>query len=165
MRSAPGAGELADREDRGELPDRRRDQQHVGAEREERSQADVAVEREPAADREHRDLTERGDRLHRGLQPGLDVHEPDARREHLARAIGQAVELARLLAEALHDAHAGHVFLDDVGDVAGLLLRVPARREHRRAQLHRGEEQRGRDREHHERQQRRQPEHRARTTR
>ena len=26
----------------------------------------------------HRDLAERGDRLHRGLQPGLDVHEPHA---------------------------------------------------------------------------------------
>ena len=57
----------------------------------------------------------------------------------------EPLELALLLAEALHDAHAGDVFLDDVGDVARLLLRVPARREHRRAQPHRGEEQRGRD--------------------
>ena len=66
-----------------------------------------------------------------------------------------------LLTEALHDAHAGDVFLDDVRDVARLLLRVPARGEHRRAQLHRGDEQQRRDREHHERQQRREPEHRA----
>ena len=57
----------------------------------------------------------------------------------VARPVGQPLELARLLAEALHDAHAGDVFLDDVGDVAGLLLRVPARREHRRAQSHRGD--------------------------
>ena len=43
MRSAPGAGELADREDRRELPDRRRDEQHVGGEREERAERDAAV--------------------------------------------------------------------------------------------------------------------------
>ena len=34
-----GAGELADGEDRRELPDRRRDQQHVRGEREERAEA------------------------------------------------------------------------------------------------------------------------------
>ena len=136
-----GARELADGEDRGELTDRRRDQEHVGGEREERAQRDAAVQREPAAEREHRDLTERGDRLHRGLQPGGDVHEPDARREHRARTVGEAVELARFLPEPLHDPHAGDVLLDDVRDVAGLLLRVPARGEHRRAQLHRGDEQ------------------------
>ena len=36
-----GAGELADGEDRRELPDRRRDQQHVRREREERAERDV----------------------------------------------------------------------------------------------------------------------------
>ena len=36
-----GPGELADGEDRGELADRRRDQQHVGGEREERAERDV----------------------------------------------------------------------------------------------------------------------------
>ena len=82
----------------------------------------------------------------------------------LRGTLGEPVELALLLTEALHDAHAGDVFLHDVGDVAGLLLRVPARREHRRAQLHRGEQQQGRDREHHERQERRQPEHGANDT-
>ena len=51
------------------------------------------LQREPAAERQHRDLTERGDRLHRRLQPGLDVHEADARREHRrerSRAAGRA---------------------------------------------------------------------------
>ncbi len=74
-----GAGELTHGEDRGELPDRRRDQQHVRGEREEGPEADAAVEREPTSDGQHGDLTQRGNRLHRGLQPGLDVHEPDAR--------------------------------------------------------------------------------------
>ena len=129
-----GAGELTDGEDGGELPHRRRELEHVRREREERAEADVAFEREPAAEREHRDLTEGRDRLHRRLQPGLHVHEPDPRREHAPRPVGQPVELARFLAEALHDPDAGHVFFDDVGDVAGLLLRVPARREHRGAQ-------------------------------
>ena len=55
------------------------------------------------------------------------------------RAVGQPLELPRLLSEALHDPYAGDVFFDDVGDVACPLLRVPARGEHRRAQLHRGE--------------------------
>ena len=73
----------------------------------------------------------------------------------------EAVELAVLLTEALHDAHAGDVFLDDVGDVACLLLRVPTRGEHRRAQLHRGDEEQRRDREHDQREQRREPEHGA----
>ena len=123
-----GAGELADGEDRGELADRRRDEEHVGGEREERAQRDATVEREPPAEREHRDLSEGRDGLHRGLEPGLDVHQADARGEHLARTAGQALELTLLLPEALHDPHAGHVFLDHVGDVAGLLLRVPARR-------------------------------------
>ena len=69
-----------------------------------------------------------------------------------ARAVGEPVELALLLAEALHDAHAGDVFLDDVGDLARLLLRVPARGEHRRAQPHRGERAAaGATSEHHER--------------
>ena len=111
--------------------------------------------------RQHRHLTERGDRLHRGLEPGLDVHEANPRREHLLRPIGEALELAGLLAEALHDPHAGDVFLDDVGDLAGLLLRVPTRREHRCAQPHRGDEEQGRDRQHDEREQRRQPQHGA----
>ena len=39
----------------------------------------MAFEREPAAEREHRDLTEGGDRLHRRLQAGLQVHEPHPR--------------------------------------------------------------------------------------
>ena len=65
-----GPGELADREDRRELADRRRDQEHVGGEREERAERDAAVQREPPAEREHRDLTERGDGLHRRLQAG-----------------------------------------------------------------------------------------------
>ncbi len=154
-----GPGELTDGQDGRELADRRRDEQHVRREGEERSERDLVVQGEPAAERQHRDLTERGDRLHRGLQASLDVHQPHARREHQLGAFGQAVELARLLPEPLHDADAGDVFLDDVGDVARLLLRVPTRREHRRAQLHRGDEQERRDREHHQRERYRQDEH------
>ena len=84
-----------------------------------------------------------------------------ARREQALGPVGQAVELARLLAEALHDPHAGDGFLDDVGDLAGLLLRVPAGREDRRAQPQRGEQQRRAPRAaSRTREQRRQDEHR-----
>ena len=120
----------------------------------------MALEREVAAEREHRDLAERGDRLHRRLQARLQVHETNPRREHALRTVREPFELAPLLAEALDDPHAGDVFLDDVGDVTRLLLRVPARREHRRAQSDRGEQQRGTDEQHHAREQRRQDEHR-----
>ncbi len=154
-----GAGELTDGQDGRELTHRRRDEEHVGREGEERSERDLVVQREPATERQHRDLTERGDRLHRRLQAGLDVHEPHARREHQLGAFRQAVELARLLPETLHDPHAGDVFLDDVGDVARLLLRVPARGEHGRAQLHRGDEQQRRHREHHQCERHREDEH------
>ena len=155
----PGSGELADGEDRGELSHGRRDQQHVRRECEERSVGDVVVQREPPAEREHRDLAEGRNGLHRGLEPGLDVHQAYARREHRLRPIGQALELAGLLTEALHDPHSGDVLLDDVGDVARLLLRVPARGEDRSSQLHGRDEQQRSDRQHHERQRYRQHEH------
>src|SRR5258705_548696 len=56
------AREWAAGEDRGELTDGRRDQQHVRREREERAVGDVVVGRKPPAEREDGDLTERGDR-------------------------------------------------------------------------------------------------------
>jgi hypothetical protein len=155
-----GAGELADREDRGEHPHRGRELEHVRREREERAEADVVVHREPTTEREHRDLTERRDRLHCWLETRLHVHQSHAGCEHPLRARRQPFELAGLLPEALDHANTGHRFLDDVRDLAGLLLGVPARREHRRPQAHRREEQRRTDEQHHAREQRRQDEHR-----
>ena len=68
------ARQLADRQDRRQLSDGRRDEQHVRREREERAVRDVVVQREPSAEREHGHLTEGRDRLHRRLEPSLDVH-------------------------------------------------------------------------------------------
>ena len=129
----PRACELTDREDRGEHPHRGRELQHVRREREERPEADVVVQRQPAAEREHRDLTERRDRLHGGLEARGEVHQPHPRRVHVAGPGREAIQLAGLLAEALDDAHSGDVFLHHVRDVACLLLRIPARGKHGRA--------------------------------
>src|SRR4029077_20574257 len=48
-----GARELADGEDRGKLTNRRRDEEHVGGERQERAEGDAAIEGQPPAEREH----------------------------------------------------------------------------------------------------------------
>ena len=87
----------------------------------------LAVEREPAAEREHRDLAERGDRLQRrrGAGPG-GARAASATRTASAAASARRSSSRSLLAEALHDPHAGDGLVDDAGDLAGLLLRVPA---------------------------------------
>ena len=68
-------------------------------------------------------------------------------------------ELAVLLPEALHDAHAADRFVDHARDLAGALQRVPLRREHDPPQAQRHEQQRGDDREHDQREQRGEHEH------
>ena len=127
MRSAPARACWATARMPAIMPDRREQLHEVGGEGEERAERDLAVDREPAAEREHADLTERRDRLQRRLVPGLDPHGAHPRRYRLS-AGRRGVELAVLLAEALHDAHAGDGFVDDAGDLAGLLQRVPAAR-------------------------------------
>ena len=81
-----GPGELRDRQHAGEHPHRRDEGEHVAREREEDAEADLALEREPAAEREHRDHPERRDRLHQRLQARLHAHEPQARAEQAAGA-------------------------------------------------------------------------------
>ena len=87
-----------------------------------------------------------------------------SREENSRRGRGlQPQHLPALLAEAFDDADAGHVLLDDTGDDAGLLLRVPRRREQPGPAAERDEaeqradcegdegEQRGEEEHHHER--------------
>ena len=77
------------------------------------------------------DLAERGDRLQgrRCSGPAAARAGRGSRRGRSAD-VGEAGELAVLLAEALDDPHAGDGLVDDAGDLAGLLLGVPGRREH-----------------------------------
>ena len=57
-----GPGLLADGDERGEHPHRRDELHQVRREGEERAEGDAAVDREPAAEAEHRHLAERRDR-------------------------------------------------------------------------------------------------------
>ena len=57
--------------------------------------------------------------------------------------VGEAVQLAVLLAEALHHPHAGDGLVDHARHLAGALLRVPARGEDAGAHAQGDEEQEG----------------------
>ena len=67
-----------------------------------------------------------------GTGPGAARCAPASGRGPPAASARRA-ELAVLLAEALHHPHAADRLVDDAGDLAGALLRVPLRREHRPA--------------------------------
>ena len=116
-------------------------------------------ERQPAADRQHAELAEHRQRLQRRRVAGVEAGRAHPRLVQLVGPVDQAVELALLLGERLHDAHAGDGLVDHAGHGARQPLVVPAGREHPVAEpdRHEGEE---RD-EHHddEAQQRRQEEH------
>ena len=71
-----GTGELRDRQHAREHPDGRDEREHVARERQEHAEADLALEGQPAAEREDRDHAERRDRLQQGLEAGGDPYEP-----------------------------------------------------------------------------------------
>ena len=67
---------LTDGEQTGEHPNRGDELDEVGGEREERAEGYVAVQGQPAAQRQHRDLTEGGNGLQGRGEAGLQTHEP-----------------------------------------------------------------------------------------
>ena len=85
----------------------------------------MAVQGEVATEGEHADLTERRDRLQRGVPLAGHAHRPHAGGEQPLDAGLEAALLAVLLAEALDHADTGDRGLDDAGDLPGLLLRDP----------------------------------------
>ncbi len=87
------------------------------------------------------DLGEGRDGLQRRREPGLQPHQAGPGRVEAAGDVGEVVELALLLAEALHDPHAGDGLVDDAGHLAGALLGVPGGGEHRGPQAQRHEQQ------------------------
>ena len=78
---------------------------------------------------EHGDLREHRDRLQQRRVPRLQLDETNPRPVQVLGRVGEVAELALLLAEALHDAHAGDGFVDDAGHFAGALLCIPTRGE------------------------------------
>ena len=149
-----GAGLLGDRDDVGHHPHRREQLREVGGEGQVRAERDLVVDHEIAAEREHADLAERGDRREQRRVLGLD---PDVAHPRSVQALGhlaEGVDLAVFLAEALHHADARDRFVDDAGDLARPLQRVPLGRVHLLAQPERHDEQRGHGQEGEQREQR-----------
>ena len=120
-----GPGLLADGQHHGEHPDRADELGEVGGEGDEGAEGDLPAGGQPAAERQHRDLAERGDGLEgrgvAGVQP--DGAQPAG--EELPADLAQLAGLLLLLAEALDDADAGDGAVDDAGDGGGLALGVP----------------------------------------
>ncbi len=120
-----GAGLLPDGEDHGEHADRADQLGEVGGEGDERAERDVPAYRQPAAERQHRDLAEGG----YGLEGrGVDRVQADgaqAAREEPAADLPELAGLLLLLSEALHHAYAADGAVDHAGDGGGLGLGVP----------------------------------------
>lgn len=79
----------------------------------------------PAAERQHGDLAERGDRLEGGVVAAGEADDAQPGGEEVAGACFEAGEFALFLAEALHHPDAGDGRLDGGGDFGGLLLGMP----------------------------------------
>jgi hypothetical protein len=156
---AAGAGLLSDCQRRRHHPHRRDHLQQVRAEREERAEREVSVDRQPAAGGEDADLSDDRDRRQGRGEQRLDPGQAGPRPVQVAARFCEVLELAALLAETLDDAHAGDRLVDDAGDLAGALLRIPRRREHGAAHLQAGDQQRRHDQQGDQRQWRREHGH------
>ena len=95
----------------------------------------------------------------RRLVPRLEAHGAHPGAVQRLGRVGEAPQLAVLLAEALDHAHTADRFVDHARDLARPLQRVPLRREHDPSQTQGHEQQRRHDGEHDEREQRREHEH------
>ncbi len=156
---AAGTGLLADRDEHGEHAGRRHELNHVRREREEGSERDVPLDGQPATEGQHCDLCEHWDRLQQRCVPRLQLDETNTRAVQVLAGVGEMAEFALLLAEALHDAHAGHGFVDDAGHLAGALLGVPTGGEDARPQPERHDHDRRDHEQRHDRQRWRQVRH------
>ncbi len=150
---------LAQGDQGGQRPDRPDHRHQVGRERQERAERDRAPQGQPAAQRQHPDLAERGDRLQRGVVPGHQAHGPHPGAVQVGAGLFEPLHFLALLPEALHHAHAGHGGLDHLRDGSRPLLRVPARREQRAPGPERDEPQGGADGKGDESEQRREHRH------
>ena len=154
-----GPGLLPDGEEPGQHPHRRHQLHQVRREGEERSQGELAVQRQPPAEGQHRHLGQRRDGLEGGGELGLQAHQPGPRRVEPGGHLGQVVELALLLTEALHHPHPGDGLVDHAGHLAGALLGVPRGGEDPAPQPQRHDEQQWQGGHDDQREQRRQDHH------
>ena len=121
----PGARLLPDRQEARELPGRRDQLADVGGEGEEGAEADLPPQRQPAAEGEDRHLAEGGDRLQQRLEARGQPDRPHLRAVEVLGGGGDPLQLAPLLAERLHHAHAVDRLVDDLDHLAFALLGVP----------------------------------------
>lgn len=154
-----GAGLLPDGEHHGEHPDRPDELGEIGGERHERTEGDLAAGGEPAAERQHRDLAERGDGLESGGVPGVQPDGAQPPGEQLPPYLAQLAGLLLLLPEPLDDPDPGDGPVDDSGDCGGLALGVPGGGEEPGAGAAGDEPEGGGDGDRHQGQQRGEPRH------
>jgi hypothetical protein len=155
----PRPGELRGDHHRPEQAGRPDQLGDVGGERQERSDADRALQREPAPHGDHADLAERGQGEQRGVEPGGEPGGAHPLGEQPGGAAFETRDLAGLLAEPLHHPHAGDGLLDVLGDVGRPLLRRPGGREQLRPGAQRDPAHGRQHHQRHEREQRREPQH------
>ena len=134
---------LAGGHQRGQGADRADQLKQVGGERHERAQGDGALDGQPAAQREHPDLAERGHGLQGRVVPGHQAHRAHPGGVEQPARPFQPPDLLVFLAEALDHPDAGHGSVHHPGHGGRLLLGVPAGREQGAARGDRDEPQGG----------------------
>ena len=124
----PGSGGLAHREDQGRGADRGDQLAEVGGEGQERADAHGSAQDKATAHGEEPDQPQRGHHLQRRRVLRSEAHVADAAAVQRAGRLLHLRQLAMLLAEALHHAHADDRLIRVGGQLGLLLLRVEARR-------------------------------------
>jgi len=137
---------LSDRDQAGQRPHRRDHLPDVEGEGEEDPDLDLAVQGQPAAQREDPDLAEHGNGPQGGVVPGRQPDDAEPGGVQPRAYPLQPLDLLLLLAEALDHPHACHRAVDDARDLRLLLLRVPAGGEEPAARGDRDQPERRRDR-------------------
>ena len=155
----PGPRLLADGEHTGELSGWCHELGDVRRERQKGAEAQAVMQRQPASEGQHGDLTEQGDGLQQRLVASLQADRPHLCAVQGARGVGDPLQLAPLLAERLDDSHSVDVLVDDLRHVALSLLGIPRSREDALAHAVRHHQQCRHDDQCHGREQRRQIKH------
>ena len=134
IRSAAARVCWDDRDDVGHHPHRCEELREVGGEGQVRAEGDLVVDHEVAAEGEHADLAEGGDRREQRRVLRLDPDVAHARPVEVLGDVAESVDLPVFLTESLHDADTGDGFVDNARDLTSSLQCIPLRRIHLLAQ-------------------------------